>query len=60
MRLGEDPSKLLEPLPKPTAADILGFSTLTTPIENGISATIEYYKQLSSQTRKNALEFYER
>jgi len=59
MRLGEDPAKLLSSLPKPTAADILGFTNLTTPIEKGMSTTIECYKQLPSQIRKNVLKFYE-
>jgi len=59
MRLGEDPTKLLTPLPKPTAADILDFTNSTTPIEKGMSTTIEYYKQLPSQIRKDILKFYE-
>ena len=58
MRLGEDPSKLLEYISEPTASDILGVSDQTTPIEKGMSDTIEYYKQLSPQRRIDALKFY--
>ena len=58
MRLGEYPSKQLSMLAGPTAADILGVSTQTTPIEEGMNHTIQYYKQLSPQIRKDALEFY--
>ena len=58
MRLGEDPSKQLDMLSKPTAADILGVSSQTTPIEEGMSNTIQYYKELPSQHRIDALKFY--
>ena len=58
MRLGEDPSKLLQMFSRQTAADILGFSNQTTSIEEGMSSTVQYYKQLSPQIRKDTLEFY--
>lgn len=58
MRLGEDPTKHLEPLPGQTAAAILGVDTQTTPIEIGMSATISYYQKLSPQIRIDALKFY--
>ena len=58
MRLGEDPSKKLELFSEPTAADILGVTNDTTPIEEGMSSTIQYYKELPSQSRIDALEFY--
>ena len=59
MRLGEVPIEHFPSLPGPNAADILDFTDSTTPIEKGMLATIEYYSQLPSQSRKKILEFYE-
>jgi len=60
MRLGEDPKKILKPLPGPTAAEILDLTDSTMPIEKGLVTTIEYYSQLSTEIRKKALEFYQK
>ena len=58
MRLGEDTSKQLDMLSKPTAADIIGLTNETTPFREGLKNTIDYYK-LSPQYRSDALKFYQ-
>jgi UDP-glucose 4-epimerase len=58
MRLGEDPSKSVSLLSMPTAAEMLGISEVTTPVETGMLGTIEYYRALPSKQHENALEFY--
>lgn len=51
MRAGEDVGKIIEPLPGPTAA-------ATTPIESGMSATVEHYAKLPPERLTQALKFY--
>jgi len=58
MRLGEDPTKLLPILSEPTAADILGLTANTIPVEKGMSLTVEYYANLPSEKRQEILDFY--
>jgi len=60
MRRGEDPESLIELLPDRTAADILGLSERTMPIENGLARTVDYYARLPSEARENALSFHEK
>jgi len=58
MRLGENQAKPVELLPGPTAADLLGLTAATTPLEQGMAATVEYYASLSVQAHEAVLAFY--
>ena len=58
MRLGEDQAKPVQLLDAPTAADILGLREATTPLEDGMAMTIEYYANLPAMSREAALNFY--
>jgi len=58
MRLGENQAQPVQLLPSPTAADLLGLTASTTALEDGMSATIEYYARLSTQAHEAVLTFY--
>lgn len=58
MRLGEDARKPVSLLSGPTAADILGLTDSTKPIEEGMAETVEYYAKLPSRQRHASLAFY--
>jgi len=60
MRAGEDPDIYVRKLHPPTAADLLGLADATTPIEDGLRATIAYFTGLPVREHELALECFAR
>ena len=58
MRAGEDQHKPVQLLPGPSGADLLGVADKTTPIEEGMAGTIDYYTKLPPTRLQSALTFY--
>ena len=60
MRLGENPLRPVTLGSEPTAADLLGLTDVTTPIEEGMAETVDYYAHLPTAEHEAWLDFHYR